>query len=654
MPNKSAGCARPQRLLPLLLCGITYLTVVVCDFSRGAAATEERPNALLAELAQKAKGSVVLPPEKNVEIAKQRLSVAVAALEKYLASGGKTGAAWKRYLLFDQLVEGLRAGGEAQPAHLTVVLHRLRANYPGLELPPFQNVATSLDAYLTALRRRTKPPSVDDLDAKLDRLTTLLSADNRTAEGLVEIGQIMAWLESHGQAAELVSAARRQVSQPNLKVSMSEEIVASGSLREINDAQPRRVSDTIMGTSIRGTGRTTGWARTRLLEDDKRALFETSIVATNRSDTVGYNGPARICSESTTDLRGSKRFYFDETGIHAWGAVSHAEAHTRIRGIGSNKHGLMDRMVRRVASKRVSQQKTAAEQIASRHAESQLNARLNAEANAQLGRAHANFLGKVRNPLLRLGQWPRQVRFSSTSDQFHLLALHDAGTRWAAPVAAPQPPQNAALVVQLHESLVNNYGDGLFAGRMLRQEDLDRLSMDLFGRRPQQLSHDEEKGPWTITFGSHEPILLRVDGGKASLTIRGRRFASEIRTIDTPLDVTAHYRLMRENNAAKAVREGDLEVYPAGFVAGGKRRMSLRQSRDASYVRHRFDDFFTPEITSQGLILPGQWGRIGRLDLTELKADGGWITLAWQPAASETSLAARPRGTPEVPDEPLR
>src|SRR5581483_1886581 len=76
--------------------------------------------------------------------------------------------------------------------------------------------------------------------------------------------------------------------------------------------------------------------------------------------------------------------------------------------------------------------------------------------------------------------------------------------------------------------------------------------------------------------------------------------------------------------------EGELEVYPTGFVPDSGRKMSLRQSRDANFVRHRFDDFFTPEITSKGLVLPGQWGRTGRLDLVELNADQGWVTLAWR------------------------
>ncbi|HQU45674.1 MAG TPA: hypothetical protein PK867_22865, partial [Pirellulales bacterium] len=98
----------------------------------------------------------------------------------------------------------------------------------------------------------------------------------------------------------------------------------------------------------------------------------------------------------------------------------------------------------------------------------------------------------------------------------------DGDSRLAAPTAPPKMPDDAAFVVQLHESLVNNYGDGLFSGQTLRQEDLDRLSLELFGRRPSQLEYDEQKGPWAITFGSHEPIVLRVDGGRASLTVRGR------------------------------------------------------------------------------------------------------------------------------------
>ncbi|HVA47797.1 MAG TPA: hypothetical protein VNH11_15620 [Pirellulales bacterium] len=627
---------------------LTLCLVMGFALAAAPAAAQDSRSRELAELCREHKGDVASVSGDEVEAARKQLAQAVARLEVYLTAGGKNGAAWKRYLLFPDLLTALKRNG-GDGASLNGVLARFRANHAGLELPVFQNVAASLQRYLRLVREQVEQVSSAELDEQLERLAVRLAemSDPPTAQEVAAISDSVAWLHEHGQCREVVAQVRRRLSHPNLQVRLSEEMVSSGSLRAINDVQPQPVRDAILGTQILGSGRTVGWARTRLLPDERRALFETSIVATNRAQTVGYNGPARIYSSSTTQLKGTKRFYLDASGFHVWTAASQADARSQIRGIGSNKHGLMDRVVRRVASKRVAQQKRAAERVAARHAERQLNARLDAEANAQLGRAHADFMNKLRNPLVRLGQWPRQLRMASTAGQFRLLALHDGDSRLAAPTAPPAMPDDAALVVQLHESLVNNYGDGLFSGQTLRQADLDRLSLELFGRRPSQLEYDEQKGPWAITFGSHEPIVLRVDGGRASLTVRGRRFASDLRTIDTPLDVTAHYRLSRENQAVKAVREGDLEVYPAGFVADGKRRMSLRQSRDASYVRHRFDDFFTPEIASQGLLLPGYWARVGRLELVELRAEHGWITLAWRQPASPLSGENRQARVPE-------
>ncbi|HWB09188.1 MAG TPA: hypothetical protein VG826_08190 [Pirellulales bacterium] len=595
--------------------------------------TDQAADSTLADLADIARTAKPTPDgvaARELNASRERLREATNRLDQYLRSGGANGAAWKRYLHFPELLAAAQPGPTASDEALASLLRRFRANHVGLELPVFQQVAEALEQYRAAVRRQAEPAATD-VAQKLDELATRLTAlgDPAQPEQLSEIGRVLGWLSDRGENAELVQLVRRRLSQPNLHVYLSQEMIGAGSLRVIKN-RPLAVRDLILGTRILGSGRTSGWARTRLLPDSSRGMFETSVVATNQARTVGYNGPARIGSDSTTQLFATKRFYLDGTGFHVWSAKSSAEAHTQVYGIWSNKHGLMDRVVRKVATKRLAQQQRQAERIAARHAEVQMNGKLDAEANAQLGRAHAEFTSKFRNPLLRMAQWPRHLRVSTTDSQFRLTALHDAPARLASAIRPPAVPDNVAMVVQVHESMVNNYGDGLLAGQTIRQEQLDRLSLDLFGRRPPQLAHDEEKGPWSITFSSREPVLLRVNGGKASLTIRGRRFASELRTIDTPLDVTAHYRLLRENNAAKAVREGELEVYPTGFVPDGGRKMSLRQSRDANFVRHRFDDFFTPEIVSQGLVLPGQWGHAGRLDLVELNADQGWVTLAWR------------------------
>ncbi|MGH7136022.1 MAG: hypothetical protein ACREHD_09795, partial [Pirellulales bacterium] len=500
------------------------------------------------------------------------------------------------------------------------------------------NVATALDAFLRIAGQHARATTQAQIDEKLDQLAAALEAlaDPPTRDQLGAVADLLGWFSDRGIESELMADVQGALSHPNLNVHVSQDLIASGSLRRVNDA-PRPVRDFILGTNIVGTGRTSGWVRTRMLPDPAHGLFEVTITATNTAQAMGYNGPACIATTSVTPLWGMKRFYLDQTGFHVWQAHSGAQAHSQIRGIGSSKPGLRGRIVRHVATKRAAQQKGLGEQIASRHAEQQLNARLDAEANTQLGRAHADYLAKIRNPLLRLAQWPRQVSMGSTPERLHITVLYDSASRFAATISPPGMPERATMAVQFHESMVNNYGDGLLAGRTMQQADLDRLSLDLFGKRPQQLVSDEEKGPWTMTFASQEPIRLRVDGGRASFTLRGRRFGSVDRLVETPLDITAHYELLRENGAAKGKRQGeDIEVQPTGFVPG-KRKMTVRELRDASFVRNRFNDFFTEEITSQGLVLPGQWAQAGRLELVELMADHGWVTLAWRRAGDAST-----------------
>jgi hypothetical protein len=609
----------------------TFLTIL-CATCVGPSRTADAVDSALVERVRQRQEKAQPIGSQEVVAVKNRLIAAVFQLNTYLSRQGKNGLSWKRYLKLDVLAAALQ---DVEPSDevLAACLRRLRSDYPGLERAVCTNVASALDHYLRAAGEHGRSTTQAQIEEKLDELAKALEALDGppTREQLTAVADLLGWFSDRGMESELMTDVHAALSHPNLNVHVSQDLIASGSLRRINN-EPRPVRDFILGTTIVGTGRTNGWVRTRLLPDSERGLFEVKITATNTAQTMGYNGPAIISTKSVTPLRGTKRFYLDQTGFHVWQATSCAEAHSQICGIGSSKPGLRGRIVQRVATKRAAQQKGLGEQIASRHAEQQLDARLDTEANAQLGRAHADYLAKIRNPLVRLAQWPREVRMASTLERLRITVLYDSASRFAATISPPDMPEQATMAVQFHESMVNNYGDGLLAGRTLQQADLDRLSLDLFGKRPQQLVSDEEKGPWTMTFAGQEPIRLRVDGGRASFTLRGRRFGSVERMVETPLDITAHYELLRENGAAKGKRLGeDIEVQPTGFVPG-KRKMTVREIRDASFVRNRFNDFFTEEITSQGLVLPGQWAQAGRLELVELLADHGWVTLAWRRA----------------------
>ncbi|HET6881328.1 MAG TPA: hypothetical protein VFI31_14295, partial [Pirellulales bacterium] len=405
----------------------------------------ERDYASLAAKVRERKGHASIAGAGDIAAAKERLSQAATELAAYLMRQRKNGVAWQRYLKMDDLQAALRPDSSVDDDALRSIHRRFRSDFPGLERPVCQNVATGLEAYLRVAGQQSRAVTAAEADEKLEELATAIEtiSDPPEAEKIGKIGDLLGWLGSRAIETQLVADIQHQLSQPNLHAYVSQDLISAGSIRKINDA-PRPVRDVILGTSIYGTGRTTGWVRTRLVPDVNRALFETTITATNRTQTVGYNGPARIASNSTTDLSGTKRFYFDPTGIYAWQAASCGKTHSQIGGIWSNKHGLRDRLVRRVAGRRAGQQKGAAEQVAARHAEQQLNARLDAEANAQLGRAHVNFLTQVRYPLLRLGQWPRQVGMASTADRLQIVALYDTTSRLASLSAPPKAPEQVA------------------------------------------------------------------------------------------------------------------------------------------------------------------------------------------------------------------
>ncbi|HEX5445543.1 MAG TPA: hypothetical protein VFW87_17080, partial [Pirellulales bacterium] len=396
------------------------------------------------------------------------------------------------------------------------------------------------------------------------------------------------------------------------------------------------VRDSILGTTLIGRAQTRGHVRTRLVPNPRYAQFETVIEAVNEAQTVGYNGPARVGSLSRTDLRGRKQFKLDANGFAVWPADATAETHSQTYGVWSNKHGCVDRLVRRVARKRLGQQKTASERVAAQHARQRLARRLDAEANRQLAQSNAEYLGRFRNPLYRTGHLPRELRFSTTADDLQLIALHDSPARLAAATAPPEPQPGLAMSVRLHESLANNLAEDFLAGRTLDQEQLEQLAVRLFGQLPAQLVNDEQRGPWSITFAQHDPVTLRIEQDAAMVTIRGREFASDLRTFRTPMNVTARYRLRRERDALTAVREGELEIVPPGFTQG--KRISPRLSTIRTLLKHRFEKIFTPEIASQGLVLPGQWRRAGRLDLVQLESREGWLALGWATSAVAPGL----------------
>ena len=146
-------------------------------------------------------------------------------------------------------------------------------------------------------------------------------------------------------------------------------------------------------------------------------------------------------------------------------------------------------------------------------------------------------------------------------------------------------------------------------------------------------------------------MTLRIADGGYTITLRVTRFKSNnVRRV--PMNITAKYTVEQVGTGFKATRvdlgdpadpNDDLAIFPPDFVPGGDATLSPEQVAMRRILFRRFSKLFEPEMVSDGLTLPGEWKKAGKLSLVQLIADKGWATVGWvKPAAPAPALTARP------------
>jgi hypothetical protein len=579
---------------------------------------------------------------EEVAAAKAVLADAVGKLDRFLANSGANGEGWRAYLKWPVLQEQLAAAkpdGEA----LAGVYRQISADQKGLELPVFANVAAALEGYLNLLAAEK-----EDLKAKYaDNLKALAAelkdyAANHTEDLAVAVGGRLGWLDRTRQALSVVRAVRSRYSQPNMLVAASERLVGAGIAQPVDDTGP--VRDYILGTSISGTGHTLGQVTLDLVPSEDHATLETVLVGKTDTRSVGYNGPATIYTTGTAQIAGRKRIVIDAHGLRGLPATGTAKVHSQINGV-SARCGLIER----IATRKAGQSKGEAEMIAGQHAGVRVRERVDAQAGEQLAKAQADYLEKFRNPLVRRREFPSLLKFRTTQDQLFVTALQANRDQLAAPGEAPKIEGQYDLAVRLHESMINNLASALLAGVTVKEEEMQKQVIELRGELPEELKSEPDRDPWSITFANSRPISIKISDNGFQVTVRGQRYTSGDREFRA-MNVTADYKVEHVGNGARLVRQGDLVIVPPNFVQG-QTRLSTQQITLRTLLQKRFGKLFKEEVKYEGLELPGQWAKAGRLDLKHLNVNGGWAALAWT-ESGEPVKAKAPQPVAPQPDAP--
>ena len=574
----------------------------------------------------------------EVASARATLIAVGGRLNRLLTSLGDDGWAWRDYLLWEPMVAEVKKHADYDTELLARVHRRYSGGFVGLEREEVVETAAALDDFVRAARGAGHEDLTAEAGERLETIAATLEAvgdDAPDAAQAATIGQALGWLHDHRQDLGAVREATAGYSRPNLYVDVSERFLAAAMEQPIDETAP--VVDCILGTSIRGTGRTIGRLDIDVVENPHRAAFIAMMAGTNQARTVGTNRSALICSRSTAELFGSTTFQLDDQGLSSSPVQASARVRSTITGIGSTRGGLLGRLVVRIASKKAPQQKPQADAIAQQHARQRFAQRMQQKIAAAVVDANGALAERLRAPLQRFHQFPRMMRYSSTSDALRIRVQQDAPGRLAAGAAPPEAPKSL-VAVRLHESLLGNSTQGMLAGRKFDQQRIELLAESIVGRKVEALQPNPDADPFSITFADADPVTFAFRDDVVSFTIRGKGYTNADKTYGG-MNVTGHYKLSDGPEGLRAERQGEFEIYPPDFVPGGAKKLGVGQivlkrilQEKADTVEKRVTEKLN-ERNGRGIVLRGEPAKLGPLTVKQVRADGGWLVLGLDPDA---------------------
>jgi hypothetical protein len=615
-PN--ALLSRPAGLLPLVM-----LAILAGRLSA-------------SELDPLASDPLGIPPtfepvsESGLATAAAKLREAIRPLDAWL-NRSRSGAGWRKYLDWPALEQQAASAANADVETLARLYRQLDSGAEGLELARFAAVRRALGGYLEAVGTAKNPKADEVYGRRLEQLAGAVAtaAAAGTPDPLEPVGPILARLEESGQAPGLVQRIRRAVGRPNLMLEIDESLLADRVNRAVDETAP--VNEVLLGTRVRGTGRTTGFVTLDFRPSLDRAVIDFRLDATNHSRTRGGQGPVTVHSLGTTTISASKRVLIDEQGVTALPVEAQADVDTKTAGIGVNKR-FGQRIIRKIASRKVAEMRPRAEAISSERARERVRSQFESQTAEPIAQAARDYQTKFRHRLIDRGWYPEMLHLNTDDRRLYVTARKSLADQVAAFSQPPAVDSDAVLAARLHQSFFNNLAEQELAGRTLTKERLEE-ELEKAGRTmPDSLESEQDQPPWSITFAKRRPVELKVGDGTVRLTVRGSGYTSGDREFDA-MDVWATYRIESEAGRYRLVRDGDVQIYPPDFVPGGGKKLSIQQTSLRGILQKRFNKVFDEVIEIKSLELPGELAAAGPLPLEQLEArKDGWLAAGWRKA----------------------
>jgi hypothetical protein len=448
-----------------------------------------------------------------------------------------------------------------------------------------------------------------------------------------------------------VQRIRRAVSRPNLYLQVDESLLGRGVNQAVDETAP--INEVLLGTRVRGTGHTTGIVFIDFQPANDRAIVDFVLDATNHSRTRGGKGPVTVHTIGTTQIDARKRIFIDEQGITSLPVEADASVSTKTAGIGvSSKFG--KRLIRKIASRKVAEMQPKARAISEGRARDRIRSEFEAQTAEPIAQAARDYQTKFRRRLMDRGWYPEMLHINSDDRWMMVTARKSLSDQVAAFSLPPAVDPDAVLSARIHETFFNNLAEQELGGRTLTKQLLEEQMKKANRPMPESLEDETDQPPWSITFAKRKPVELKVSDNTVRLTVHGSKYTSGEREFPA-MDVWAAYKVGRLDGRICLVRDGDVQIYPPGFVPGGGEKLSVQQTSLRRILQKRFNKVFDEVVEIEPLKLPGQLEAAGPLPLEQLDArKDGWLAAGWRkadpvidastPVIHETILSEKPIG----------
>lgn len=457
---------------------------------------------------------------------------------------------------------------------------------------------------------------------------------DRTAHG--EAGKLLQWLESAGQVPDLVAAIRHQHSLPNFYASVSSGMINALVAENSSDvSRQQRVKEVFFGRIVRGTAHIDGNVSIRLVPDPHQVNLAIELLGSVTSRTYSRERSWCINASAAGTFYGRRQFTASLRGVQASDVESDADMSSSYGGISSN----LD-LVKRKAAETFQRQKPRNDAESSRRIKNQVTEGFVERTDDALEDAQRG-IDDLGDSLEQFARFVPQMFVRTTRDRIELVARKINQGSLAAPTAPASYGRQDEISVALHETMLTNYIDPVFAGKTFTNTQLRTEAEDRFGlevrpaAQPESTDQDrkeasDEPQEFSITFARVRPVQLEFADNQLSVIISGRRFSQGERSIEAGLRFRLTFRIVRQGGVLKLFRIGNTEIEYADPDQKDAKLIAFR-----TLLEKRLNEATKAD---EGVELPANLlptALVERRPLAEslrlntLRLDGGWLYLGW-------------------------